>query len=306
MSAEYEGLETVVDFVRWGASRLRAAGVVSAHGNEDPVDEALALVCHALHLPQPLPPEFYGSRLTPGERGAVAGLIGRRIDERRPTAYLTGEAWFAGLRFRVDERVLIPRSPIAELIEAGFAPWADPARVERVLDLCTGSGCIAIACAAHLPDVLVDATDISEEALEVAADNVRFHGLEDRVRLLRSDLFDAIPDERYDVIVSNPPYVPRAEFEDLPPEFGHEPALGLVAGEDGLDVVRRLLAEAGRHLNPGGILVVEVGSAAPAALAAWPELPFAWPEFERGGEGVFVLTAAELAAAGSGGERGEG
>jgi ribosomal protein L3 glutamine methyltransferase len=299
MGAEYEGLETIVDFVRWGASRLRAAGVVSAHGSDDPVDEALALVCHVLHLPQPLPPEFYGSRLTLGEREAAAAIMDRRIEERRPTAYLTGEAWFAGLRLHVDERVLIPRSPIAELVEAGFAPWIDPDRIGRVLDLCTGSGCIGIACAAHLAGVLVDATDVSGDALEVAAGNVRLHGLEDRVRLLRSDLFAAIPDERYDVIVSNPPYVPRAEFEDLPPEFGHEPALGLVAGEDGLDVVRRLLAEAGQHLNPGGILVVEVGSAAPAALAAWPELPFAWPEFERGGEGVFVLTAADLAAAGS-------
>jgi ribosomal protein L3 glutamine methyltransferase len=298
MNADHEGLETIVDFVRWGTSRLRAAGVVSAHGSDDPVDEALALVCHALHLELPLPAEFHGARLTAAERASVLALLERRIGERRPTAYLTGEAWFAGLSFKVDERVLVPRSPIAELIEAGFAPWIDPAGVERALDLCTGSGCIAIACAAHLPGALVDATDISADALAVAAENVRRHGVEDRVRLLRSDLFAAIPDERYDLIVSNPPYVPRAEFDELPPEFAHEPAMGLVAGEEGLDVVNRLLAEAGRHLRPGGILVVEVGSAAPALLEAWPDLPFAWPTFERGGEGVFVLTAAELAAAG--------
>ena len=298
MGADWDGLETIVDFVRWGASRLRAAGVVSAHGNGDAVDEALALVTHALSLEAPLPPEFYGARLAAAEREATAALIERRIRERRPTAYLTGEAWFAGLRFRVDERVLVPRSPIAEMIEAGFAPWIEPAAIGRVLDLCTGSGCIAIACAAHLPGAEVDATDISPDALAVAADNVRLHELEDRVRLLRSDVFEGLPGERYDVIVSNPPYVPRSEFEGLAPEFGHEPALGLVAGVDGLDVVRRILAQAADHLEPGGILVVEVGSAADALLAEWPGLPFAWPEFERGGEGVFVLTAAQLAAAG--------
>ena len=298
MTVDIEGLATVADFVRWGTSRLRAAGAVSAHGNSDAVDEALALVCHALHLSQPLPAEFYGARLTPAERGVVADLVERRVTERRPTAYLTGEAWFAGLRFKVDDRVLVPRSPIAELIGDRFEPWLDPEHVASVLDLCCGSGCIGIACAAWLPHARVDATDISAEALAVAADNVALHGLEDRVRLVRSDLFDALEDERYDLIVSNPPYVPRAEFEALPPEFEHEPALGLVAGDDGLAIVRRLLVEAGRHLTPEGLLVVEVGTAAPALLEQRPDLPFSWPGFERGGEGVFVLTAAELAAAG--------
>jgi ribosomal protein L3 glutamine methyltransferase len=299
MSADYEGLATIADFIRWGTSRLRAAGAVSAHGADDPVDEALALVCHALHLARPMPREFHGARLTAGERARVADLIERRVRDRRPTAYLTGEAWFAGLRFAIDERVLVPRSPIAELIEAGFEPWIDSGRIERVLDLCTGSGCIGIACAAWLPDATVDATDISSDALAVAAENVRLHGLEDRVRLLQSDLFEALEGERYDLIVSNPPYVPRAEFESLPPEFGHEPALGLVAGDDGLDVVRRLLAAAPAHLRPGGLLVVEVGTAAPALLDQRPDLPFAWPTFERGGEGVFILTAEQLASAGA-------
>ena len=298
MTPDIDGLETIADFVRWGASRLRAGGVSSGHGSSDAVDEALQLVAHPLHLELPLPAEFYGARLTASERGAVRDLIHRRVMTRCPTAYLTGQAWFAGLCFEVDERVLIPRSPIAELIEEGFSPWIDPARISRVLDLCTGSACIAIATAAHLPDAVVDATDVSEDALAVAASNVRRHDLEDRVHLIRSDVFDGLEGQRYDLIVSNPPYVPRAEFESLPAEFGHEPSLGLVAGDDGLDVVRRLLAEAAAYLRPDGVLVVEVGSAAEAVLAEWPELPFAWPEFDRGGDGVFVLNAADLPGAG--------
>jgi ribosomal protein L3 glutamine methyltransferase len=298
MTPDIDGLETIADFVRWGASCLRAAGVACGHGSRDAVDEALQLVAHPLHLELPLPAEFYGARLTAAERGAVRDLIHRRVTTRCPTAYLTGRAWFAGLCFEVDERVLVPRSPIAELIEEGFSPWLDPARISRVLDLCTGSACIAIATAAHLPGAEVDATDVSREALEVAANNVRRHGLEDRVRLIRSDVFDGLEGERYDLIVSNPPYVPRAEFESLPAEFGHEPALGLVAGDDGLDIVRRLLTQAAGHLQPDGLLIVEVGSAAEAVLAEWPELPFAWPEFARGGDGVFVLNAADLPGAG--------
>jgi ribosomal protein L3 glutamine methyltransferase len=291
---EIEGLETVTDFVRWGASRFAAAGLHYGHGTTDPIDEALVLVAHGLHLPLPLPAEFHHARLTLRERPRVASLIERRISERRPAAYLTGEAWFAGMPFAIDERALVPRSPIAELIEEGFSPWIDPGLVERVLDLCTGSGCIALACASYLPFCTVDAADVSEEALALARENVRRHQLSDRVKLVHSDLFDSLEGRRYDVIVSNPPYVARSEYESLPREYRHEPALGLLAGEDGLDVVRRILAGAREHLREGGILIVEVGSAAGSLVDAYPDLPFTWLEFERGGSGVFLLNRDQL------------
>ena len=289
-----EGLETIADFVRWGASRFTEAGLHFGHGTDNAVDESLALVLYGLHLEYPLAAELYNARLTPTEKDDVDRLIGRRIRERVPAAYLVGEAWFCGLRFRVDERVLIPRSPIAELIEAGFSPWQDPSDIHHVLDLCTGCGCIAIGCAVHLPGAQVVATDISTDALGLANQNIRQHRVEDRVKAIHSDLFASLDDRRFDVIVSNPPYVPRREFEALPPEYGHEPGLGLVAGEDGLELVRRILDGARRHLGDSGILIVEVGSAAQALIEACPELPFTWPTFERGGEGVFVLTAQQL------------
>ena len=289
-----EGLETIADFVRWGASRFTEAGLHFGHGTDNAVDESLALVLYGLHLEYPLAAELYNARLTPTEKDDVDRLIGRRIRERVPAAYLVGEAWFCGLRFRVDERVLIPRSPIAELIEAGFSPWRDPSDIHQVLDLCTGCGCIAIGCAVHLPGAQVVATDISTDALGLANQNIRQHRVEDRVKAIHSDLFASLDDRRFDVIVSNPPYVPRREFEALPPEYGHEPGLGLVAGEDGLELVRRILDGARRHLGDSGILIVEVGSAAQALIEACPELPFTWPTFERGGEGVFVLTAQQL------------
>lgn len=291
---ETDGLETLCDFIRWGASRLRAAGVCFGHGTDDPVDEALLLVSHAVHLDLPVPPEFFPARLTAAERGAVVALIGRRIEERVPAAYLTGRAVFAGLAFAVDERVLVPRSPIAELVETGFAPWLDPARVGRVLDLCTGSGCIGLAAAHYLPHADVDLADLSEDALAVARENIRRLRLGQRVKAVRSDVFDGIGERDYDVIVSNPPYVARAEYEALPAEYHREPRLGLLAGTDGLDVIRRIIGGAARHLRPGGILIVEVGSAAAALMAAYPRLPFTWVEFARGGEGVFLLRRSEL------------
>jgi len=289
-----EGLETIADFVRWGASRFREAGLHFGHGTDNAVDESLALVLYGLHLDHPLAAEFYNARLTPTEKDDVDRLIGRRIRERVPAAYLVGEAWFCGLRFRVDERVLIPRSPIAELIECGFSPWQNPSGIRNVLDLCTGCGCIAIGCGVSLPDAHVVATDISADALDIAKHNIREHGLEDRVMAVQSDLFESLDDRRFDVIVSNPPYVPQREFEALPPEYGHEPGLGLVAGEDGLDLIRRILSEAGKHLSDSGVLIVEAGSASQALLETFPELPFTWPVFERGGDGVFVLTAEQL------------
>ncbi|MGB5586306.1 MAG: 50S ribosomal protein L3 N(5)-glutamine methyltransferase [Gammaproteobacteria bacterium] len=289
------GLKTVTDFVRWGATRFAAAGLHYGHGTEDPIDEALLLVAHGLNLPLPLPSEFHGARLARQERPLIAALIERRIEERRPAAYLTGEAWFAGLRLITDERALVPRSPIAELIEQGFAPWIDPDSVQRVLDMCTGGGCIAVASAAHLPHTRVDAVDISADALALASENIEALGLTERVRVVHSDVFENIGGQVYDVIVSNPPYVAQAEFASLPAEYSHEPELGLVAGEDGLDIVRRILDGAKAHLRPGGILIVEVGSAAGALIDAFPELPFTWIEFERGGSGVFLLGREDLA-----------
>jgi len=290
-----EGLNSVVDLVRWGASRFTRAGLHFGHGTDNAVDEALLLVAHELGLSMPLPPEFFPARLAPVEKERVIKLLERRVVERRPAAYLIGEAWFAGLSFAVDERVLVPRSPIAELVEARFEPWIDPDRILRVLDLCTGSGCIGIACAHYLPHARVDLTDISEDALAVADTNIRRHHLEGRVRGIRSDVYEALDEGLYDVIVSNPPYVARQEFELLPEEYLHEPEIGLLAADDGLAVVKRIVEGAASRLRPGGILVVEVGSSELAAAEAFPSLPLSWLEFERGGAGVFLLTREELA-----------
>lgn len=288
-------LVTVADWVRYLASRFNEAGLFFGHGTGNAVDEALALVLHALHLDHDLPQYLLNARLVDAEKSAIRALASERIETRKPLPYLTHRAWFAGLEFLVDERVLVPRSPIAELIERQFEPWVDPDQVERVLDIGTGSGCIAIACACYLPAAQVDAVDVSADALAVAAQNVARHGLEDRVELLRSDVFEAIPaSRRYDVIVTNPPYVDAAEMAALRPEFRHEPALGLASGEDGLDCIDRILREAGRHLAADGILVGEVGASQPAFEARYPTLPVTWVEFERGGGGVFVLNARDI------------
>jgi ribosomal protein L3 glutamine methyltransferase len=289
-----QSLETIADFVRWAASRFAAAGLHFGHGTDNPIDEALVLVRHALHLGHDLPQEFYAARLTAPEKHTVLELLERRIVERLPAPYLTGEAWFAGLPFFVDRRVLIPRSPFAELIEGEFAPWLEAERVERVLDLCTGSGCIAIACALAFPAAEVDAVELSPEALEVARTNVERHGVTAQLELLEGDLWAPVAGRVYDLIVSNPPYVSDSEMTALPPEYGHEPELGLRSGPEGLDVVARILAGARAHLRPGGLLVVEVGNSAAAVAASWPELPFTWLEFTRGEGSVFLLTAEEL------------
>lgn len=294
MVPETEPLQTVRDFIRWGASRFGEAGLCFGHGTDNALDEAAQLVLHALHLPPDLPPAYLEGRLTAEERQEVISLLRRRMEERVPAAYLTNKAWFAGLAFYVNDRVLVPRSPFAELIENELRPWMEPDRVRRILDLCSGSGCIGIAAAMHLPRARVDLVEISDPALAVARRNIAEYGLEERVRAIRSDLFEGLSGERYDVILSNPPYVGTQELARLPAEYRREPALGLAGGEDGLDLVRRILRDASRHLQPGGVMIVEVGNSAGALEAAYPEVPFLWLEFERGGEGVFLLAAEQL------------
>jgi ribosomal protein L3 glutamine methyltransferase len=287
-------LHSLVDFIRWGASRFSEAGLFFGHGTDNAIDEALALVLHALHLPHGLDSELFQSRLTEREKRAVLGLFQERLETRVPAAYLTNEAWFAGLGFYVDHRVLVPRSPISELIQERFEPWLQARSVSRVLDMCTGSGCIAIACAMAFPEAEVDAVDVSADALAVARINIERFGLDQRVHAIESDLFNSLPATRYDLIVSNPPYVAEAEMADLPDEFRHEPALGLTSGVAGLDAVVRILQQAHAYLQPDGLLVVEVGNAQFALAQAFPQVPFQWLTFQRGGEGVFALTADDL------------
>ncbi|MFW6380215.1 MAG: 50S ribosomal protein L3 N(5)-glutamine methyltransferase [Halorhodospira sp.] len=290
-----EGIETLRDIVRYAASRFNEAGLVFGHGTDNAIDEAAALALHALHLPADLPDPYWGARLTRGERAAVMARVRRRIEERLPLPYITHETYFAGLPFYVDQRVLVPRSPLAELIEAGFRPWLDPERVERVLEIGTGSGCIAVACAYAFPYARVDATDVDLDALDVAAINVHRHDLEDRVALVEADVYEGLPQQRrYQLIVTNPPYVDASAMAALPAEYRHEPRRALAAGEDGLTVVRRILHGAGKRLAEDGILVVEVGDAEDAVAEAFGELPLTWLELERGGYGVFLLTGEQL------------
>lgn len=293
MTAE---LSTIVDFIRYGASRFAGAGLTFGHSYDNALDEATHLVLWALHMPHDLSPNYGHARLVADERNTILALIERRITERKPVAYLTGEAWFAGLLFKVNENVLVPRSPIAELVQSGFSPWLDDVEIERALDLCTGSGCIGVAMASYNPGWQVDIADISPAALELARANVRFQDVQDRVRVIESDLFAGVQGEVYDLIVSNPPYVTEQEFADLPPEYGHEPALGLKAGHDGLDFALRILAAAPAHLSGQGLLIVEVGESEHALAALLPRVPFTWIEFNVGQMGVFALDRRDLVA----------
>ena len=280
--------------IHWGADLFTQAGLAFGHGTDNALDEAAALVMHELHIGYDQPDGVLDVELESEERLRVIELLERRVSSRKPAAYLLNEANFSGLSFYVDERVLVPRSPIAELIEAGFAPWIDPRRVGKVLDLCTGSGCIGIACAYTFPDASIDMTDLSSDALDVARENIRRHNLEGRVTPIESNLFTGLTGRRYDIIVSNPPYVPQQEVEELQAEFQYEPALGLVAGADGLDVVTGILNEAAEYLHEDGILVVEVGHSQQRLVEQFPDIPFLWLEFEYGGEGVFMLESARL------------
>jgi len=287
-------LSTLRDYIRWAASRFAHARVSFGHGTVTALDEAAALVLHTLYQPYNLAEAYLDTVLTMNERQAVIDIIDRRINERIPAAYLTNEAIFSGLSFYVDERVLVPRSPIAELIEQRFSPWVEEDHVCRILDLCTGSACIAIACAYAFPDALVDAVELSVDALAVAEINIENHQISDSVTLYQSDLFKELPAALYDVIVSNPPYVCHEEWEQLPREFRAEPDMGFKGGHTGLDIVLRILVDADDYLAEQGILIVEVGSSAETLQNTFPDVPFYWLDFERGGDGVFLLTAEQV------------
>jgi ribosomal protein L3 glutamine methyltransferase len=284
----------VADLIEGAERRLRRARVFFGHGTDNARDEAAALVFHGLKIPHRSAAKVLARRPIAAERARVAALLDRRITERRPLAYLTREAWFAGLKLFADERVLVPRSPLAELIERRFSPWIDPRRVRRILDIGTGSGCIALACAKAFPRARVDAVDIDADALEVAAINRRRLRLTERVRLVKSDHFAGLAGCTYDIIVTNPPYVGEREMRGLPREYRHEPRHALASGREGLDSVAVILRESARHLLPAGLLVVEVGNTERALMRAFPRVPFTWLDFERGGGGVFLLTREQL------------
>ncbi|MGS0683428.1 50S ribosomal protein L3 N(5)-glutamine methyltransferase [Shewanella sp. 125m-7] len=288
-------LRTIGDMLRWGVSRFNDANIYYGHGTDNAWDEAVALVFHALHLPEEIGHQVIHSNLTISEKHKIVELIIRRVKERLPVPYLTNKARFAGLEFYVDERVLVPRSPIAELIANRFSPWLYNKPVNRVLDLCTGSACIAIACAYEFEDAEVDALDISVDALDVAQINIETLEVMNRVFPMESDLFSAIPKgPHYDLIVSNPPYVDAEDIGDMPDEYHHEPEIGLASGRDGLDLTKRILANAADYLTEDGLLVVEVGNSMVHLSEQFPDVPFTWVSFENGGDGVFVLTRDQL------------
>ncbi len=290
----HQDLQTVRDFIHWAMSQFNQTKLYYGHGTDNAQDEAITLIVDTLHLPHDISPALLDSRLSSDEKELLYKMIQRRVSEHVPVPYLTHTAWFAGEPFYVDERVLIPRSPIAELIENHFQPWIEIESIKNILDLCTGSGCIAIACAKVFPDAAIDASDISRDALDVAKINVRNHHVEDQLKLYQSDLFSELPQKKYDVIISNPPYVDAEDMETLPDEYHHEPSLGLAAGKNGLDFALPILRDAKKFLSPHGILIVEVGNSEHALAELFPEIPFTWLEFHRGGGGVFLLTAEQL------------
>jgi len=288
-------LHTVRDWLRFTVSAFNEAKLNFGHGSASAYDEAAYLILHTLHLPLDTLNPFLDARLIAEEKNALLALLKQRVDKRIPVAYLTHEAWLGDFRFYVDKRVIVPRSFIAELIREQFAPWIDDTKiVAKVLDLCTGSGCLAILAAHAFPDVVVDAVDISSDALEVAQRNVADYGLEDRINIIKSDLFFNLTGKQYDVIISNPPYVDAPSMTALPAEYRHEPQLALGSGADGLDATREILKHAADYLNPNGLLVVEIGHNRPALEAVYPNLPFIWLEVSAGDEFVFMLRREDL------------
>lgn len=282
------------EFLAYAEQRFSSADLFYGHGTDNPADEAAYLVLRALALPFDADAEVLDRHLEQRQRERLQGLIERRIRECIPVAYLVNEAWFAGMPFYVDQRVIIPRSPLAELIETRFAPWLPETQVQRILDIGTGSGCIAIACACAFPKARVDATDIDDEVLAIAEKNIEDHQLSERVSLFKANIFQDLPLTQYDLIVSNPPYVSEADMRSLPAEYRHEPVQALLAGADGLAIVRTILQQAGAYLAKHGVLIIEVGNSQDAVMDAFPHLPFTWLEFEYGGEGVLLLTAEDL------------
>jgi ribosomal protein L3 glutamine methyltransferase len=289
-----QNLETLQDFMRWGASQFMQAELSFSHGMSRAVDEAVYLVLRAVHLPIDTPEIYWQGRLTEQEKQVIIDFFTQRIHAKKPAAYITHEGWFAGLEFYIDERVLVPRSPIAELIANQFNPWIDPYTTTNILDLCTGSACIGIACAYAFPEAMVDVVDISQDALDVAQINIKKHDVAASVNAIQSDLFSNLDGNVYDLIISNPPYVDQEDMEDLTQEFKHEPSLGLASGNDGLDATRTILQCAAEHLSTEGVLIVEVGNSQHALQNAFPAVPFYWLEFENGGDGIFVLTKQQL------------
>lgn len=289
-------MQTVRDLLRYVWSAFNREDLFYGHGTDNPWDEACHLVLGTLKLPWDVDRSLVlDARVTESEKAEVGRALRQRIVQRMPLPYILGEAWFMGMPFEVNPRVLIPRSPIAELLNNRFEPWIPEGEPLRILDLCCGSGCIGIAAAMVYEDAEVVLSDISEEALAVAARNIERYGLDDRVSVCRSDLFEALQGP-FDLILTNPPYVDELDMNSLPPEYRHEPRLALESGDDGLDCTRRILANARRYLTPDGWLVGEVGNSLEALMGSYPELPFILPEFEQGGHGVFVLAAADLPA----------
>ncbi|MDM8566202.1 50S ribosomal protein L3 N(5)-glutamine methyltransferase [Candidatus Halobeggiatoa sp. HSG11] len=286
-------LQTIGDFIRWGSSQFNKEQLFFGHGTDNAIDEAMTLVVYVLHLPQKIPDILWHSKLTYPEKQKILKLFNLRIKNKIPIPYLTKEAWFSNLCFYVDQRVLIPRSPIAELIEQRFEPWIDSNNINSLLDMCTGSGCIAVASSIlAFPNATIDAVDVSHDALAVAQKNIDTYGLQ--INLIQSNLFSNLDNKLYDLIVSNPPYVDAEEIQNMPHEYTHEPQIGLVAGTDGLFFVEQILRDAINYLNPNGVLVVEVGLSQNKLMEKYPDVPFTWLEFQHGGEGVFLLTFEQL------------
>ncbi len=280
--------------IEWIAALFDKHDLAYGHGTDNSYDEAVYLVLRSANLDFDVAESILDQPLKREQIDRINNLVKQRINDRKPVAYLLNEAWFAGLPFYVNENVLIPRSPIAELIMDACTPWSDPNRVKNILDIGTGSGCIAVACALAFPEAIVDAIDISKQALEVAEKNIKHYELQDQVHLVFSDLFKELSGRHYDLIIANPPYVDAEDMSSLPPEFLHEPRIGLASGHDGLDATRKILHQSSEYLNPGGIMIVEVGNSQHALIEQFPDIPFTWLEFEFGGEGVFMLTYDDL------------